>query len=230
MEADEIEIFDWGRVFLGDVSTWFLLEVVIRIVVIYLILIVTMRLMGTRMAAMLTRNELIALVSLAAAIGVPMQDPTRGLLPAMVIAGVVVVLQRGISKWSSRNADFETLVLGDMGPLLTDGRFHLDEMEKTRVSRVRIMSELRSKGLVHMGQAQRVYLEANGEFTIFTFKEKKKGLSIIPAMDQEFRDEQTIAEGSYACGNCGNVTESKEFPKHKCQGCGISEWNEAIEA
>ncbi|TDH21566.1 hypothetical protein EXU57_18835 [Segetibacter sp. 3557_3] len=81
MKPEEIRLGDWARMVLGEVSPGFLIEIVIRAFAIFLILVVSMRLLGRRMAGQLNRMELIALFSLAAAIGVPFQTPDRGCFP-----------------------------------------------------------------------------------------------------------------------------------------------------
>jgi hypothetical protein len=86
MKKEDIHLGDWQRMFFGEVPGGFYWEVVLRIAVIYLILMVSMRLMGKRTASQLSRNEMIALVSLSAAIGVPLQAPDRGILAAVIIA------------------------------------------------------------------------------------------------------------------------------------------------
>ena len=97
MKPEEIHITDYMRILLGEVPWSFLIEVVIRIGFIYLLLMVAMRLMGKRMASTLSNSELAALVSLAAAVGVPMLAPDRGMLPALIIAIIVVGIQRLMS-------------------------------------------------------------------------------------------------------------------------------------
>jgi len=94
MKPEEIKFGDWMRVFVGEVPASFYLEIIIRMAVVYALLIVSMRLLGKRMASQLTRNELAAMVSLAAAIGVPILAPDRGILPAIIIAIVVIAVTR----------------------------------------------------------------------------------------------------------------------------------------
>ena len=67
-------------------------ETVIRLLFSYLLLLLSLRLMGNRMAKILTRNELVAIVSLAAANGVALMAPDRGRLP--VVAVIVGCQQR----------------------------------------------------------------------------------------------------------------------------------------
>lgn len=106
MKPEEIHITDWARIFLGEVPPSFMIEVVIRIAFMYLVLMVSMRAMGKRMAGMLGRTEMAALVSLAASIGVSLQDPSKGLLPVVIIAAVVVGIQRFIAWRGTQNPKF----------------------------------------------------------------------------------------------------------------------------
>src|SRR3954462_15615899 len=100
MSADDVKPYDLYRILIGEVPWSFLIEVIFRTAFIFLILLISMRLLGKRMAGQLNKNELIALSTLAAAIGVPIQAPDRGLLPALLIATVVFVVGRMISRFS----------------------------------------------------------------------------------------------------------------------------------
>src|SRR6195952_702674 len=113
MKPDEIKLNDWVRIFAGDVPPAFYLELVIRAFFIYFLLMLSMRLMGKRMSTQMSRLELAAMVALASAIGVPMLAPDRGLIPAVLIAFIVVGITWAISKYSVKNERFERATQGD---------------------------------------------------------------------------------------------------------------------
>lgn len=228
MKPEDIQITDWMRILIGEVPWTFLFEVVIRITIIFLVLMVSMRLMGKRMAAQLTRNEMAALVSLAAAIGVPMADPTRGLLPIVIIAGVVIGVQVVISKRSGISSEFESAVLDDMDIVVKNGLMQLDVMERTKLTRERLYAELRSESICNLGKAERVYLEANGSFSIYKHENSKPGLSIIPPWDEDYFEEQSLVKDTYACRSCGKVERAQESPAFPCANCGSKEWSSAV--
>src|SRR4051812_44387664 len=98
MESQAIQITDWVRILTGHYPTSFLLELVLRAVFVYALLVVAMRFLGQRMAAQLNPVEQGAVVTLAAAVGVPLMSPDRGLLAAVVIAAVMI----GIIRLSAR--------------------------------------------------------------------------------------------------------------------------------
>lgn len=232
MHEVDAELWDWMRILIGDqVPPAFLIEVLIRIVVIYLLLVVSMRIMGKRMSAMLSRNEMISMISLAAAIGIPIQDPERGLLPAFIIAGVVIGVQRIVSVNTIGNPGFETTVVGNISSMAKDGRLQLENMRKSRVTRERMLTEFRLMEVVSLGRVQRAYLEANGAFTIYLYEDhEREGLCILPDWDKEYHAELSMPDGKYACASCGNLTESEEEPEDTCNHCGHKQWSRAVKA
>jgi len=147
MKPEDIKITDWMRILFGDTPYEFLIEVIIRILFIYILLVLTMRFMGRRMEAMISRNELIAMVSMAAAIGIPLLTPDRGLLPAVVIAIVVIIIQRLIAYITTRSASKENIILDEITLLAEDGLLKPADMLKSRITRERILAELRSSSI-----------------------------------------------------------------------------------
>ncbi|RNI21992.1 YetF domain-containing protein [Rufibacter latericius] len=228
MKPEDIQITDWLRIVLGEVPWSFLFEVVIRIAIIYFILMFAMRAMGKRMSSMLSRTEMAALVSLAAANGVALMDPSRGVLPIVIIAVVVVGVERIIAWRSTQDASFERKLMDDMDILVKDGALQLSVMERTRITRERLLAQFRHEDIFNLGKVQRTYMEANGSFTIMQFPDDKPGLSLIPEIDQELRQQQKVEPDTYACATCGHLEKQAQKPQIECPNCGNEEWNQAV--
>ncbi|SFQ52188.1 YetF domain-containing protein [Hymenobacter arizonensis] len=228
MKPEEIHLSDWMRILVGDVPGSFYLEAFLRIVFIYLVLLFSMRLMGNRMGSMLTRNEMTALVSLAAANGVALMAPDRGLLPVVLIAAVIIGYQRWIAHRAYRSPKFESMVLDDISIMVENGLIRLDKLEEGVISREQLMARLRQEGVTNLGAVRRVYHEANGSFSLLKFDEPRPGLSILPTADAAFREEQEKAPGHFACASCAHVAESKHAPTTACPRCQHKEWQPAV--
>ncbi len=230
MKPEDIHLRDWLRILVGEVPGSFYLEALFRIVFIYLLLIASMRLMGNRMGKPLTRNEIIAMVSLAAANGVALMAADRGLLPVVLIAAIVIGYQRWIARQACRNARFERLVLDELSILVEDGRVNLDKLEEGVLCRDQLFAKLRKESVKNLGQVRRAYQEANGNFSILTFpaQEARAGLSLVPACDAAFRQEQARAEEQFACGSCGHLLHSAHAPRGQCPRCAAREWQPAV--
>lgn len=220
MDPEALDIWNLKRILVGEVPWVFLLEVVIRIFFIYFLLVISMRLMGKRMAGTMNRNELAAMVSLAAAIGIPMQQPDKGLLPAVIIALIVIGIQRAMAIWCFKDKKAEAATQGDLSIMVEDGCLKLDVLEKTGFSREMIYSQLRSSGIRNLGKVQRLYLESNGGFSLLRNPEASLGLSIIPEWDREFAYRQQKDAAALACKSCGKVTKNTSEYDKPCRRCG----------
>lgn len=215
----QVKVPDPGRFLFGEAQPLFVAEVVLRLAVLYVVLAASIRLMGRRTSSELSRNEMLAIVALAAAIGPPMQTPDRGLLPPVIIALWVVLWQRGMAAATFRSPVVEHLMHGRGATLLEDGVLDIRALKASAVSRERLLAQLRAQGMMHLGQVQRVYLEADGSFTVVPSEEPGAGLSIVPDWDVALRSQQVEASARSACASCGALYDAAA-ERGGCARCG----------
>jgi uncharacterized membrane protein YcaP (DUF421 family) len=225
----DLKLTDWLRILVGEVPGSFYIELVIRAAVIYLILTVSMRLLGKRMSSQLGRNDMVSMVTLAAAIGVPLQAPDRGLLPAVIIAMVVIYLGRFVAAKTFKDQGFEKFFQGNVDVLVADSVMKLDRMKAVRISRERLVAQLRSNGIKQLGEVKRLYIEANGSFTLIPEENPNPGLSIIPRWDDDFNQRFKKHENLMVCQTCGNIQKKPFDPKMTCPNCKDCVWTNAVE-
>jgi len=234
MKKEEIHLEDIKRILFGQTPPVFLLETFIRTIVIFLVLLVIVRWLGKRMSGQLTIMEMAVMLTLGAIVSVPMQMAERGLLQGILLLVCIVIFQRGISLIGVRKGKFEDLVQGKASLLLKDGVLQLPQMEKDRVSHQQIYAELRQQKIFNLGMVDRIYLEAEGNFSIFKAKEPRPGLPVYPPDDKDLMQEQQSASTAapqtiqlIACCNCGNIKQTgKNSP---CEVCGQDDWSKAIQ-
>jgi len=220
MKAEEIRLDDLWRILIGEVPGSFFIEVIIRTAFIYLLLMVGMRLLGKRMAGQLNKIEMISLTTLAAAVGVPLQSPDRGLLPALIIAAIVVAGGRFISAMAFRSPRFEKLSQDELTVLVKDSVLQLNEMKRVKITRDRLFAFLRSNNIIHLGGVRRLYLEAGGFFTLVQDNDGRPGLIILPKWDTSFI-RKLQKQNVEVCAACGC---SKPQNKQRCEFCHSSHW------
>jgi uncharacterized membrane protein YcaP (DUF421 family) len=187
-----------------------------------------MRFMGKRMGGLLSRNELVAMVSLAAAVGTPLTSADRGIILAVIIAIVVVYIQRWISGKAFRNEEFERYAIGKLDILVDDAVIDLEVLKKVRISRERLMAELRGSGTKQLGSVKRFYMEASGFFTLIENEQPNEGLLILPSWDKEFCERLKPSETQIVCGICGLLQPKSTVPTTKCPHCGEVAWTAAV--
>jgi len=226
MEANEINISDWERILIGEVPLVFYIESFFRALIIFLLVILTMKLIGKKMVSQLGQSEMIATVALAAVAGVPLMSPDRGLLPAFIVAIIVILFQKGLTAGIKASERFERITQNDISTLVKDGVCCLEVMKKSRITPERLRAQLRAEGIRHLGQVKRMYLEANGSFSLLYNKEKEVGLCILPEWDSEFREKVCKSADAVVCTNCG--TSLDHTSQKKCINCGGKEFENAV--
>ena len=226
MDADQIKISDWSRILFGEVPPSFFLEVIIRTVFVFFLLIISMRFFGRRMAAQINRIEIVSLYSLAAAIGVPLQTPDRGLLPAVIIAIVVIVVGRIMAAIAFGNEHLEEKIEDKLAVLANDGVLDPKKFKGTTLTKERVFAQLRTFGVRHLGEVKRLYVEANGSFSIVKEQQPSYGLSVLPTTDPEFLEEQTQCDETVCC-TCGKKKKDNGA-EDVCSNCKEDQWMKAI--
>lgn len=233
MKKDEIHLSDITRILFGQAPPIFLLEVFIRTLLIYIILLFIVRWMGKRMSGQLTIMEMAVMLTLGAIVSVPMQMPDRGIIQGVILLLCAVGFQRGISLLGFRNGKIEDTLQGKTSLLVKNGVMQLGQMEKERISKQQVFSELRQQQIYNLGMVDRVYLEACGMFSVFKANEPRPGLPILPPDDQDIIKTTKVANTPtpqqvtlFACINCGTV-KPKDVSA-PCEDCGHNEWIKAI--
>jgi len=225
---EDIHLSDWRRILIGEVPLEFYLEVVVRTVVIFVILIASMRMIGKKIVSQVGQSEMIATIVLAAAVGISLQSPDRGLIPALIIALVVILVQKGITRGIIHSEKFETLTQDSLTTLIRDGVCELHSMKRSRITPERLRAQLRNSGIRHLGEVNRLYLEANGSFTLLQNQPPKEGICILPDWDKPFRERVCKLTHLSACRHCGQLWEGLVSERTKCTNCGWDKFEQAV--
>ena len=227
----ELQLTDWHRILFGAASWPFLAEVLLRTIFTFLLLVGTVRLLGRRVAAQFTLLEMAVLVTLAGAIGVPLQTPDRGLMGPLVIAAVVVVLQRTVMYYAARHRRMEAALTTGVSTLVRDGRLVLDALRPAALSADQVFALLRVAGFQHLGQVGRAYMEPSGKLTVVPATQRRPGLSVLPRFERALRDEAACAQWR-ACQRCGHTVAASPVPAASgvapCGNCGGRAWSPAM--
>jgi uncharacterized membrane protein YcaP (DUF421 family) len=230
MDKQDIVFGDWKRLLLGAAPATFLLEVLLRSIVVYVILLFAVRLLGKRMSGQLTITELAVILTLGGIVALAMQTPDRGVLQGLLVLLCALAFQRGITLLDWKNAKIEQITQGRASVLAKDGMLELEELKTARITREQLFSELRNRGIFNLGAVKRVYLEGCGEFSVFRRSPAVPGLSLLPADDQAGRAAQHAEDRSErVCSRCG-CPKRDGANESRCPRCGSDVWDVPVEA
>jgi uncharacterized membrane protein YcaP (DUF421 family) len=230
MKKEEIHWADWHRILFGSAPEHFLLEVLIRTVIIYFFLLVILRLLGKRMGGQLTISELAVMLTLGAIISVPMQVPDKGLLQGILVLICALAFERGINYLAVKSDKIERLLQGRESLLVNNGVLVADQLIAMKISREQMLAILRNEKIYNLGEVRRVYIEACGLFSVFKYPEARPGLSLLPPSDEAASKEFSIVGQVMVCEYCGNPARSQNETHSACNNCGANKWTQAVMA
>src|ERR1700712_2334110 len=147
MRKEEIHLGDLHRWLFGQTPPVFMVEVIIRTVLIFIILLVIVQLFGKRMSGQMTLVELSVMITLGAIVSPVMQLPDRGVIFGAIALLVALLFQRGLNYLSVKNDKIEKIADGTAALLVKDGVLLVDELSKANISKQQIFSMLREKGI-----------------------------------------------------------------------------------
>lgn len=179
--------FDWHRMFLGDISIWYLAEVAFRTFVMYGFALVAARFIGKRGMANLTPFEWIIVVMIGTAAGDPTLYPTVPLVHGMLVITLVILLDRALAVAMRRISTLESFINTDPALVVADGRVLEKVLDKEHMSDEEFLMALRGQGVRNTGRIERAYLEPSGIVSVFLYPEADHpaGVSTLP-IETEF--------------------------------------------
>jgi uncharacterized membrane protein YcaP (DUF421 family) len=220
--------FNWKELMLGGEDWSFLPETVLRTLIMFIVILTSLRLLGKRGVKQLSVFELVVIIGLGSAAGDPMFYKDVGILPALIVFTMVVGLYSLVTYMIGKNKKFEKLVEGKPVCLIKKGEFSIENFKKESLGEDEFFAELRLQSVSQLGQIELAIEESSGNISIFYYPEEevKYGLPIMP--DSLENSVQKINDTDrYSCIFCGYTETLKPAEKHTCPNCNKEEWVKA---
>lgn len=143
-----------------------MLNTILRTVIMYVFVVLTLRLMGKRQIGELEASELVVTIIISEIAALPITDlgvPMAGSLLAILI---LLVLEICLSQLAYYNVKIRTALYGKPSMFYSKGKLHQQEMKKQRFNVGDLMEELRNQGIVSLDQVDYVIMETNGKVSV----------------------------------------------------------------
>ncbi len=218
----------WYQVLFGTEEVSFIIEVILRTLIMFLVIILGLRILGKRGVKQLSVFELVVIIGLGSAAGDPMFYQDVGIIFSVVVFVVIILLYAVITYFIGKSKRLETLLEGKPICLIEQGTFSVENFKKENLGRDEFFSELRLKGVSQLGQIETAIEETSGDISVFFYSEEdtKPGLSIMLGSLLDSLRQIEIA-GLYSCTFCGYTEEKAPGPAGTCPNCKKEEWVEA---
>lgn len=203
---------------MNDLPFQFLLEVALRTVIMFVVILLTLRASGKRGIKQLSVFELVLIIGLGSAAGYPMFYEDVGLLPAFTVFTVVILLYILVTKFTDKFRWAEKLLEGQPEYLLQDGRLLYRSLAGANLSRDELFAELRLLNVEHLGQVRTIVLETSGELSVLYYSEEevRPGLPIFPGAGGTGVTGPELVCNDCASLNTGDTAQVCPVCKAKC--------------
>ncbi len=141
----------------------------VRTVIIFLLLIVSIRIMGKRQLGELEPLELVVAVLISNLAAQPLQDTGTPLLYGIIPVLTLLACQLIISGISVKHGRFRRLVSGKPSILVDNGVIVQSEMKKCRISVDELYVELRINGITDISNVRHAILETDGTLSVLPY-------------------------------------------------------------
>ena len=141
----------------------------LRTILLYLLLLFSVRLMGKRQVGQMEPSEFVVTMLVANLASIPMQDVNipiyTGMIPILTVLGAELVLST-LSLWSVR---LRRLLCGKPVILVENGRILQTNLRAARITLDELTGHLREKDVLDVRKVQYAILETNGNLSVFPY-------------------------------------------------------------
>ena len=144
-----------------------------RTAILYILLIVSVRLMGKRQVGQMEPAEFVVTMLVANLASIPMQDEGiplfTGLVPILTVLGAELLL----SALSMKSILLRKWLCGKPVILIENGHLLQDNLRRTRITLDELTGHLRLNEVLDMTTVQYAILETNGSLSVFLYPGEK---------------------------------------------------------
>lgn len=144
-----------------------------RTVFLYILVVITMRLMGKRQIAQLEPFELVIAIMIAELAVIPMQDRNIPLINGIIAITTLLFIQVTFSVFSLHFVSFRSFLDGRYSVIIANGVIQEKEMRKARYNLDELLEQLRLKSIFNLGDVEFAILETSGELSVLLKSQKR---------------------------------------------------------
>lgn len=143
------------------------MDSIIRAFVIYVVMLVLFRIVGTRTLSQTTTFDLVLLLFISEAIQQALIDNDNSMTNALLLVVTLLGMNVLMSVIKERSKRFERLVDGTPVVLVENGTIHRDRMQKDRVDETDVLEAARTtQGIERLDQLKYAVLEKSGQISV----------------------------------------------------------------
>lgn len=139
---------------------------ILRTVLMYVVIFVTMRIMGKREIGKLSIFDLVISIMIAEIAVFVLEDVHKPIWDGLAPIAVLVAIQVGLAYIGLKNRSIRLFADGKPSILVSRGKLHRKEMSKLRYNLDDLMQQLRGKDIDSLADVEFAILETSGQLTV----------------------------------------------------------------
>lgn len=143
-----------------------MLIIVIRTLILYAVVILSLRIMGKRQIGELQPSELVVAIMISDLATVPMESVNITLLTGIIPVLTLILAEVILSYVGLKNRTIRKLVVGSPSVIIYKGRINENELERVRFSLDDLLEELRLNGCFDISDVEAAILETSGKLSL----------------------------------------------------------------
>lgn len=178
METD-IQPLDWHRLLLGDAPPLYYAEIALRILILFCVLLLVLRIMGKREQDSLSPMQQMLMIALGSAAGDVMLYPTVPIGHAAMVLLVVTLLTVALENLANASQPVRDFLESEPRVLIHNGRVDYDALKNERTTERELFASLRLQGAVSLSQVEFAILEVTGGISVIMNDHKPKDMGLL---------------------------------------------------
>ena len=143
-----------------------MLVLMVRTLILYSIVVLSMRIMGKRQIGEMQPSELVVAIMISDLASVPMQSIDIPLLSGIIPVLTLIVAEVLMSFVSLKSRFLRRLITGEPSIIIYNGHVNEQELEKLRFNTNDLLEQLRISGYPNIADVEVAVLETNGQLSI----------------------------------------------------------------
>ncbi|MCX7773838.1 MAG: DUF421 domain-containing protein [Clostridia bacterium] len=202
-------------------------QLIARTFILYLVVVVTMRLMGKRQIGQLQPFEFAVAVMISELAALPLTEDDRKIHHALIPIAVLVACQLLISFLSIKGVRIREWVCGTPRLLIRDGKMLEKNMRREMYTINDLLEQLRFNSIQSISDVDFGILETNGQLSVMLKSEKRpltpEDLSIKPPYECFYHD--VIIDGKLIGRTLQRLNYKREWIDDKLKEFGINDYS-----
>lgn len=204
----------------------------LRTVLVYIVVFVTMRLMGKREIGKLSVFDLVIFIIIAEIAVFVIDDLRKPIIHGLVPIATLVLIQIGTAKLSLHSQKAREMIEGTPSYLIKNGRLDRTEMKRQRYNLDDLMVQLRQNRVMNVADVEFAILETSGKLTVVEKPEEKRKAEVPPDPFDTIRYEglplPLIMDGKVQDHNLTKLGKTRFWLKSKIQERGVQDFKEVF--